>query len=109
MDCIFCQIRDKKSPATILYEDDEVMVFTNIQPVRSVHLLIIPKQHISDFLLVEDGDLLQKLFTIAQKMVKREGLQGKGFRVTVNGGGAQLIHHLHIHLIGPMTTTATLG
>ena len=107
-DCIFCKIAKKEIPKVFTYEDADVMVFSDIHPIRQVHLLIIPKQHVSDFLAIEDPLLFQKLFTIVQKMVKENGLENKGYRVTINGGGAQVVHHLHIHLMGPLTKTAAL-
>jgi histidine triad (HIT) family protein len=108
MDCIFCKIRDKQIPAKILYEDEEVMVFPDIHPAKPVHLLIVPKKHIGDFVGVEEAALFSKIFVVAQKMVEREGLKDKGFRLVINGGGAQLVAHLHIHLMGPVGKTATL-
>lgn len=108
MDCIFCKIRDKKILAKILYEDEDVMVFPDIRPAKPVHLLIVPKKHIGDIVEVEDPALFSKLFVIAQKMVAREGLRDKGFRLVINGGGAQLVAHLHIHLMGPVGKTASL-
>ena len=108
MDCIFCKLRDKQVPAKILYEDEDVIVFTDIHPVRPVHLLIIPKQHVQELLLVEEPVLFQKLFMVVQNMIKREGLADKGYRVTVNGGGAQYVNHLHIHLTGPLRQTEAI-
>lgn len=107
-DCIFCQIRDRKIPKKFIYEDEDVLVFPDIHPVRPVHLLIIPKQHISDFLELTDSVLQNKLLTVVQSMVAREGLKDKGFRVSINGGGAQIVPHLHIHLMGPLSKTAAL-
>ena len=106
--CIFCKIVNKQLPAKLLYEDEDVVVFPDIHPVRPVHLLIIPKQHVSEFLAVEEPVLFQKLFAVVQQMIKREGLKDKGYRVTVNGGGAQVVPHLHIHLMGPLTKTAAM-
>jgi histidine triad (HIT) family protein len=108
MDCIFCQIRDKKIPAKILYEDEDVLVFPDIRPVRPVHLLVIPKQHVSELIAVDNAMLLQKLLTVVQNMIAREGLKDKGYRVTLNGGGAQIVQHLHIHVMGPMKKTDTM-
>ena len=108
MDCIFCKLRDKQVPAKILYEDEDVIVFPDIHPVRPVHLLIIPKQHVQELLLVEEPVLFQKLFMVVQNMIKREGLADKGYRVTVNGGGAQYVNHLHIHLTGPLRQTEAI-
>ncbi len=108
MECIFCKIRDKQIPTKLLYEDEDVMVFSDIHPAKPVHLLIVPRKHIDDFAGVEDPTLFSKLFVIAQKMVAREGLKDRGFRLVINGGGAQLVSHLHIHLMGPVGKTASL-
>ena len=108
-DCIFCKIANKQIPKEFTYEDDDVVVFPDINPVRKIHLLIIPKEHITEVMTVKDPVLFQKLFTVAQKMIKEQGLEDKGYRLSMNGGGAQIIDHLHIHLMGPMTKTATLG
>lgn len=77
------------------------MVFPDINPIKPTHLLVVPKKHIPDFLDL-DKDLGEKIIDIAQKMVKEKDLMGKGYRILVNGGGAQHMDHLHIHLIGPM-------
>jgi len=95
-DCIFCQIKDKKIPAKILYEDEDIIVFPDIHPVRPVHLLVIPKNHIQELTAVEDPILFQKLLTVVQNMIAREGLKDKGYRVSMNGGGAQIVQHFHI-------------
>lgn len=108
MDCVFCKIRDKQSPAKLLYEDEEVLAFPNINPVRPVHILVIPKEHISEFYAVQNPEIFQKLFTVAQNMIKREGLKDKGYRITINGGGAQYVNHLHVHVMGPLLKTAAL-
>lgn len=107
-DCIFCKIRDKQIPAKLLYEDDDVMVFPDIHPAKPVHLLIVPKAHIDDFATVSDQTLFSKLFNVVQRMIAREGLRDKGYRIVINGGGAQLVRHLHIHLMGPIGKTAAL-
>jgi histidine triad (HIT) family protein len=108
MDCIFCKIVKKELPAKFLYEDEDVVVFPDINPVKPVHIIIIPKDHISELIAVENPEIFQKLFKVVQKMVEEQGLKDKGYRVVINGGGAQLVHHLHIHLMGPIKNTATL-
>lgn len=108
MDCIFCKIINKEVEKELLYEDEMAVVFQDIRPVRKVHLLIVPKVHVEDFTLVADGELFSSLFSVAQQMIAREGLKDSGFRLTINGGGAQLVPHLHIHLMGPMSKTASL-
>jgi histidine triad (HIT) family protein len=104
-DCLFCKFANGAMKKEFYYEDDDVMVFPDIHPVRPVHLLIIPKQHVSEFVAVQDPELFKKLFTVAQQMIAREGLKDKGYRITINGGGAQVINHLHIHLMGPTKKT----
>lgn len=100
--CIFCQIARREIPKEFTYEDEEIVVFPDINPVRPVHLLIMPKKHIADF-LDPAGDLLwKKLRTVAQKMIREQKLENRGYRILINGGGAQIIDHLHLHLMGPM-------
>lgn len=108
MDCIFCKIANGEVEKKFYYEDEDVMVFPSHEPVRPVHLLIIPKQHVKEFAAVEDPKLYEKLCVVVQNMIKREGLQDKGYRITINGGGAQFVDHLHIHLIGPQQKTDAL-
>ncbi len=108
MDCIFCKIAKKELPATFLYEDAEVMVFKDIHPVRPFHVLVVQKIHIVDTGAVEEVALFAKLFRVAQKIIEQEKLNGKGYRIVLNGGGAQLIDHLHIHLMAPVTKTTKM-
>jgi histidine triad (HIT) family protein len=105
--CIFCKIRDGKIPKEFTYQDKDIMVFPDINPIKPVHLLIIPKKHIRDFLDLNNLDLVQKLIAITKKMIKKNKLENKGYRVGINGGGAQAINHLHVHLLGPMGKKAS--
>ncbi len=106
--CIFCKIRDRIIPKDFTYEDDEVMVFPDIKPVRPIHLLVMPKTHVKDFLELSDDALLGKLKTTIQNMIKEQKLENRGYRLVVHGGGAQIINHLHIHLLGPMGKAAAM-
>lgn len=108
MDCIFCKIRDREIPNEFTYEDDDIMVFPDIHPVRPVHLLVISKKHIEDFLYVNDQTLMDKLRVVIQKMVHEQKLEDKGYKIVVNGGGGQAIFHLHFHLIGPTGKAAEI-
>lgn len=107
-DCIFCKIANKEIPAKLAYEDQDMVVFPDIHPVKPVHLLVVPKKHVEDFLNVKDMDFFFKLTTVIQKMVKENNLDRRGYRVLVNGGGAQAINHLHVHLFGPMGKSAKM-
>ena len=108
MDCIFCKIRDREIPKEFTYEDSKIMVFPDINPVKPIHLLIVPKKHIVDFLELEDNLIWGKLVSITQKMIKEKKLEDRGYRISINGGGAQIIEHLHFHLIGPLGSKAKL-
>lgn len=101
-DCIFCKIAKKEAPAKFEYEDSDVMVFPDINPIKPVHLLVMPKKHIKEFIEFNDKDLLDKVRSVIHNMIKKQGLDKKGYRIGVNGGGAQLIDHLHFHLMGPI-------
>jgi len=101
-DCIFCKIRDGEITKEFTYQDEDVMVFPDINPVKPVHLLIIPKKHVEDFLNLEDINLEKKLNDVVRRMIKENKLEDKGYRIGLNGGGAQIINHLHLHLMGPM-------
>jgi histidine triad (HIT) family protein len=106
--CIFCKIRDRIIPKEFTYEDDDLMVFPDLHPLKPIHLLIIPKKHIKDLLMMNDKGLMMKLIRIIQKMIKEQKLENKGYRVVANGGGAQFINHLHFHLLGPLDKTAEM-
>lgn len=107
-DCIFCKIANKDIPKEFSYEDDHIMVFPDIRPVKPIHLLIVPKKHIPDFTALAEDDLLAKIRVSIQAMVKKLGLEKKGYKLVVNAGGAQMIDHLHVHLLGPMGKAAAI-
>ena len=102
--CIFCKIIKKEIPSTIVYEDDEILAFRDINPVAPVHILVIPKKHISYLTDLEKEDelLIGKIYTAINKIVKQEEIDQKGFRVIVNCGedGGQEVKHLHFHILG---------
>lgn len=100
--CIFCKIRDSEVATEFTYEDRDTMVFPDINPVRPVHLLIVPKIHIKDFTQLTDNLLWTKLLNITKEMIKEQKLEDRGYKILINGGGAQVIDHLHIHLMGPL-------
>lgn len=106
--CIFCKIANKEIPKDFTYEDEDVMVFPDINPVKPIHLLIMPKKHIKDFLMINDERLMIKLNKTIQRMIKEQKLETKGYRLVVHGGGAQIIDHLHIHLLGPVGKAAQM-
>jgi histidine triad (HIT) family protein len=109
-DCIFCKISRKKIPSTIVYEDDELLAFKDINPVDKVHFLIIPKEHIVSLIKcnTEHKDILSKMLLLAPKLAKDSGL--KGFRTMINSGkeGGQEVFHIHFHLYGGSEKLAKL-
>ncbi len=102
--CIFCKIIKKEIPSSIVYEDSEIIAFRDINPVAPVHILVIPKKHISSLIdLKTDNELLiGNIYTVINKIAKQEGIDEKGFRVIVNCGedGGQEVKHLHFHILG---------
>lgn len=106
--CIFCQIRDHEIPKEFTYEDKDLMVFPDINPAKPVHILVVPKKHIKDFMELTDAKLMQKINKKIQEIISKEKLTKKGFRVSTNGGGAQVIDHLHFHVVGPLDREMSL-
>lgn len=102
MGCIFCKIRDREIPKEFLYEDKDVMVFPDINPLKPIHVLVVPKIHMKDFLEFNDKNLFLKVKTVIDKVIRSQKLSNKGYRVSVNGGGAQIVNHIHFHIIGPI-------
>lgn len=99
-DCIFCKIIKGELPSTKLYETDKILVFKDIHPRAPIHLLIVPKEHIKDFYDVKDNSIYIEMMDAVKKMIDQFNLMGKGYRLLVNGGGAQIINHLHFQLLG---------
>ena len=100
--CVFCKIRDGIIKKEFEYEDKDVMVFPDINPMKPVHILVVPKKHIEDFKNLNDEKLTFNIKKIIDKVVLQK-LKGKGYRISVNGGGAQLVPHLHFHIVGPVS------
>jgi len=113
MDCIFCQIASGKIPADIVYEDQEIIAFRDINPKAPVHLLIIPRKHITslDQMKESDSALVGRMVAIANKLAGGEGVAEKGYRLALNCGkeGGQLVPHLHMHLLGGRQLSDALG
>ena len=101
MDCLFCRIVARQSPADIEYEDNEVLAFKDIYPKAPVHILIVPKRHIASIMAMESGDadLIGRCLLAARTIGERTGFSEKGYRVTVNCGpeGGQVVYHVHFH------------
>ena len=102
-DCIFCKIVEGKIPAQKVYEDEDILAFNDINPARPVHVLVIPKKHITSLATVatEDTPVLGKMLATANGIATEQG-SPDGFRVIINTGrvGNQEVPHLHIHIVG---------
>lgn len=101
-DCLFCQIVEKKLPAKIVKETDNLLAFPDIDPETELHLLIVPKEHINGVsdLNEHHGSLLVEIYKIANSLVKEYNLENSLYRIRVNGGKAQHVPHIHFHLLG---------
>jgi histidine triad (HIT) family protein len=104
MNCLFCNIVEKKIQTDLLYEDSEIIGFKDINPQAPTHMLIIPKKHIAtiDDTDHSDQQLLGNMILVAKKLAKSEKLSEKGYRLVfnVNSGGGQAVYHIHLHLLG---------
>ena len=102
-DCLFCKIVDGEIESEILYEDEEIIAFPDINPVAPIHILIIPKEHIesADSLEKRHSEMVGKIFLVAKKIAKDMDLD-EGYRIVNNCGedGGQTVKHIHFHLIG---------
>jgi histidine triad (HIT) family protein len=104
--CIFCKIVRNEIPSSRVYEDDDVLVFKDIHPSAPVHLLVIPKRHITGLSAVQAADqqVLGKMMLIASEVARDAG-STDGFRTIINDGrvGRQDVFHLHMHVLGGPT------
>ena len=103
-DCLFCRIVEKKIPAKVVYEDDQILAFDDVNPRAPVHTLVIPKQHVASVQDLGESDrtLLAQLLLACTKVARHKGLADPGFRLVVNTGrdGGQTVFHLHFHVLG---------
>jgi histidine triad (HIT) family protein len=103
-DCLFCRIAATEIPADIVFEDDVVIAFRDISPKAPVHLLLIPREHITSAASLTDdnGPMLGRMFGVAAQLARDEGVARDGFRLVTNSGPAagQSVRHLHFHLLG---------
>ena len=113
MDCIFCQIVVGELPANILYRDEKVIAFPDINPLAPIHLLIVPRKHIPSLahLSEDDSPLIGDMVNIANQLVKMENISESGYRLVINCGqqGGQGVAHLHLHLLGGRQLSGVLG
>ncbi len=108
-DCIFCKIAAGEIPADIVYQNDDVVVFKDLSPQAPVHLLAIPRVHISTIndLKESDASTMGRLFLAAKEAASDAGLTDAGYRTVMNCGEAagQSVFHVHLHILGGRTLT----
>jgi histidine triad (HIT) family protein len=113
MDCIFCKIVTGEIPSDIVYENEEIIAFRDINPQAPVHIIIIPRDHIASLsdLSQSDSALVGRMVMVANKLAKDEGIAEKGYRLVINCGkeGGQLVPHLHLHLVGGRKLSDQVG
>jgi histidine triad (HIT) family protein len=104
VDCIFCKIVNKEINSEIVFENENIIGFNDINPVAPYHVLFVPKKHIDKISNVESSDinLLGELIFQAKEYAKKLGIDESGFRLVLNTGknAGQAVFHIHLHLIG---------
>ena len=113
MDCVFCKIVRKEIPAEIVYEDEDVIAFRDAHPIAPVHILVIPKKHITSIVDIseEDAPLMGKLIFAAKKIAEDLKISEKGYKLLIRVGehGGQEVKHIHLHLIGGARLSENIG
>lgn len=102
--CVFCKLAKGMLRADILYEDDKVLAFKDIHPQAPVHVLVIPREHITALWEVDESHvvLLGRLLLAANNVAGRQGIQETGYRIVINTGteAGQTVDHVHAHVLG---------
>lgn len=105
--CIFCKIAAGQMGTTIVYEDDEIVAFDDLNPQAPHHVLLVPRKHVGSLneIAADDEALVGHLLHIAASIAGQRGFGKTGYRTVVNTGadGGQSVHHLHVHLLGGRT------
>jgi histidine triad (HIT) family protein len=102
--CLFCKIAGKELESDVVYEDDHILAFRDIDPQAPIHVLIIPKMHVatSNDFRAEHAPVLSELLLTAAKIARDQGVEESGYRVVMNcqEGAGQSVFHVHLHLLG---------
>jgi histidine triad (HIT) family protein len=101
-DCLFCRIVRKEIPAKLVAEDEHCIAFRDINPQAPLHVLVIPREHVSSLDEARDPELLGRLSLMAADIARREGVADSGYRTVMNTNSAagQTVFHVHLHLLG---------
>lgn len=101
--CVFCRIVEKKIPSKIIHEDTVSVAFEDVNPQAPVHVLIVPRKHITDIhsIAAADRELVGHLFFVAKTIAAHKGLEKGGYRMVINNGidAGQSVFHVHLHLL----------
>ena len=104
MDCVFCKIINKEIPSKVVFENDAVIAFEELNPVAPVHILVVPKNHMTDIMNVMEEDLkyLTEVCKVIQHIAREKQISEDGFRIVNNCGvnAGQSVGHIHFHIIG---------
>ena len=105
MGCLFCKLVSKEKESMVVYEDDKVFCFEDINPMAPVHVVVVPKEHVGDHgELFRTGKMsvMADMYRGAFEVARKKGIDEKGFRTVINNGpeGGQIIWHLHLHVLG---------
>ncbi len=103
-DCLFCKIIKREIPASIVYEDDRMLAFNDINPQAPTHVLVVPKRHIESLNELAAGDdaIVGEVVRRAAAIAKERGISESGYRTVfnTNRGAGQTVFHIHLHLLG---------
>lgn len=99
-DCIFCKIINKEIPSSLVYEDDNCIAFNDLYPQAPIHILVVPRKHISN-VTEADSETIKNVFEAINKITKEKKIDKSGFRVITNCGrdAGQTVNHLHFHIL----------
>ena len=102
--CLFCKIITREIPGAIVYEDDNILAFNDINPQAPTHILLVPKRHIDSLNEMQPGDdqIVGELVRRAAALAKDRGISARGFRTVFNTNrdAGQTVFHIHLHLLG---------
>lgn len=100
-DCIFCKIANKEINSEIIYENENVVAFKDLNPLAKLHFLVVPKKHYETILDVDDGSTMKDIFSAIKEIAKKYKIDERGFRLINNckEDGGQEVMHMHIHML----------
>jgi histidine triad (HIT) family protein len=100
--CLFCRIVRGEIPATVVASTDDAIAFRDIDPKAPVHVLVVPRQHLSSLNDATDSSLVGRLMALGAVVARKEGIADSGYRLVINTNehGGQTVNHLHVHVLG---------